>query len=94
MDTSYYSLIRRTADGEFVAWIPDLPGICAAGPNENEVVRELSRGARECLRKIAGKGLPSPKATPADELPLGDRVGLYRRVLLLLLEGSAPQVRQ
>jgi len=46
MDTSYYPLIRRSAVGQFVAWIPDLPGIAAADPNESEVLRELSRGAQ------------------------------------------------
>jgi predicted RNase H-like HicB family nuclease len=84
-DASYYSLIRRTSEGGFVACIPDLPGITAAGLYEDEVLREVSQGARECLCKIAIKGLLTPKATSPDELPIGDRVGLYRRVLLLLL---------
>jgi predicted RNase H-like HicB family nuclease len=84
MDACYYSLIRKATDGQFVAWIPDLPGVTAISPNEDEVLRELSENARECVHKIVGKGLPLPAASPVDELPLGDRIGRYRRVLLIL----------
>jgi predicted RNase H-like HicB family nuclease len=84
MDTSYYSLIRKAEDGRFVAWVPDLPGVTAAGPNEDEVLRELSRSAREFLCKMIAKGLPLPATSPVDELPLGDRAGRYRRLLLIL----------
>jgi predicted RNase H-like HicB family nuclease len=89
MDACYYSLIRRARDGRFVAWIPDIPGITAVGPDEDQVIRELSRSARECLHKIVRKGLPPPATSPADDLPLGDHIGLYRRVLLILSQTRA-----
>jgi predicted RNase H-like HicB family nuclease len=45
----YYSLIEREDDGRFVAWVPDLPGVTATGLTEEEVLRGLSRSARQCL---------------------------------------------
>lgn len=84
MDTCYYALVRKAQDGRFVAWVPDLPGVTAAGPSEDEVVRELSRSARELLRVMLIKGLPPPATSPVDKLPLGDHAGRYRRLLLIL----------
>jgi len=84
MEACYYSLIRRTQDGQLVGWVPDLPGVTACGVREDEVVHQLSRDAKALLRRIADKGLPLPAASPVDRLPLGDRHGLYRRLLLIL----------
>jgi predicted RNase H-like HicB family nuclease len=84
MDTAYYSLIRRTRDGEFIGWVPDLHGVSASGVSEAEVIYRLSRDARELLDKIVARGLPPPAPTAVDALPLGDRHGLYRRLLLVL----------
>lgn len=84
MDTSYYLLIRRTADGLLVGWIPDLPGITASGVAEDEILRRLSCDARKLLCRMIAKRLPPPAPSPPDELPLGDRHGLYRRLLLIL----------
>lgn len=81
---AYYSLIRRTQDGQFVGWVPDLPGVTASGVSEAEIVYRLSRDARELLDKIIAKGLPLPAPSATDALPLGDRHGLYRRLLLVL----------
>ena len=84
MDTAYYSLIRRTKDGQFVGWVPDLPGVVASGVSEAEIAYRLSREARELLEKMVAKGLALPAASAADALPLGDRHGPYRRLLLVL----------
>lgn len=84
MDAAYYSLIRRTRDGEYVGWVPDLHGVSASGVSEAEVIYRLSRDARELLDKIVGRGLPLPTPSAPDTLPLGDRHGLYRRLLLVL----------
>ena len=84
MDAAYYSLIRRTQDGQYVGWIPDLHSVSASGVSEAEVIYRLSRDARELLDKIVARGLPLPAPTAADALPLGDRHGLYRRLLLVL----------
>jgi predicted RNase H-like HicB family nuclease len=81
---AYYSLIRRTPDGQFVGWVPDLPGVEASGVSEAEIVYRLSRDARELMDKIIAKGLPLPVPSATDALPLGDRHGLYRRLLLFL----------
>ena len=81
---AYYSLIRRTQDGQFAGWVPDLPGVTASGVSEAEIVYRLSRDARELLDKIVAKGLPLPAPSATDALPLGDRHGLYRRLLLVL----------
>ena len=84
MDAAYYSLIRRTRDGEYVGWVPDLHGVSASGVSEAEVIYRLSREAGELLDEIVAKGLPLPAPSAADALPLGDRHGLYRRRLLVL----------
>ena len=81
---AYYSLIRRAQDGQFVGWVPDLPGVTAYGVSEAEIVYRLSRDARELLDRIVAKGLPLPAPSATDALPLGDRHGLYRRLLLVL----------
>jgi predicted RNase H-like HicB family nuclease len=84
MDACYYSLVRRTRDGQFVGWVPDLHGVTAWGRAEDDVLRELARNAKELLRKMMAKGLPLPEPSPPHELPLGDRDGRYRRLLLVL----------
>jgi hypothetical protein len=84
MDGCYFSLIRRSRDGELVGWVPDLYGITAAGRVDGEVLRLLAHDAGELLGKMTGKGLPLPRPTPPHALPLGDREGRYRRLLLTL----------
>ena len=83
MENCYYSLIRRAQDGLMVGWIPDLPGVTASGLVEDDVIRDLSRGARALLEKMIDKGLAPPKPSPSGELPLGDHFGRYRRLLLV-----------
>lgn len=84
MDPCYYSLIRRTRDGLFVGWIPNLPGVTASADNESEIVHRLSRDARDLIRRITAKGLPLPSPSATDRLPLGDREGPCGRLLLVL----------
>jgi predicted RNase H-like HicB family nuclease len=84
MDSSYYSLMRHTEDGQYMGWMPDLPGVVASGASEAEIIYRLSRDARELLDKMIAKGLPLPRPSSTDELPLGDRHGLFRRLLLEL----------
>lgn len=84
MEASYVSLIRRTPEGDFVGWVPDLPGIMASGTSEAEILYRLARDGRALLDRIVAKGLPPPAPSPADALPLGDRHGPYRRQPLVL----------
>jgi hypothetical protein len=66
-----------------IGWIPDLPGISASGMLEDDIIRELSKGARALLDTMIDKGMPPPKPSEAGELPLGDHRGRYRRLLLV-----------
>jgi predicted RNase H-like HicB family nuclease len=81
MDTCYYSIIERTEQGGFAAWVPDLPGVTAGGTTEEEVLRGVFRGARERLRSLVMSGTPLPRARPMEELPHSQHV---RRLLLIL----------
>jgi predicted RNase H-like HicB family nuclease len=83
LDASYYSLIERTKDGRFTAWVPDLPSVMTTGDTE-EVIRTLSQTTRQCVREMVINGEAVPKARPMDELPResGER-GIYRHLLVI-----------
>ena len=83
MENCYYSLIRHSQDGLMIGWIPDLPGITATGAVEEDIMHSLWDDARVLLDKMINKGLPPPKPTPVEDLPLGDHRGRYRRLLLV-----------
>jgi predicted RNase H-like HicB family nuclease len=83
-DGCYYSLIEREEDGRFVGWVPDLPGIEAFGPTEDEVLHKLSGLARQCLHNLIMTGQPLPVARAADELPAGRDARSQRRLLLII----------
>ena len=83
MDTCYYSIIGRSADGSFAAWVPDLPGVTADGATEEEVLQRIFRSARECLHNLVLTGQPLPAARPVDELPPRDQHE-FRRLLLII----------
>ncbi len=82
LDASCYSLIERTKDGRFTAWVPDLPSVMTTGDTE-EVIRTLSQTIRQCVREMVINGETVPKARPMDELPResGER-GIYRHLLV------------
>ncbi len=82
LDASYYSLIERTKDGRFTAWVPDLPSVMIAGDTEEEVIRTLSQTIRQCVREMVINGKPVPKARPIDQLSRGeDRI--HRHLLMV-----------
>ena len=83
MDTCYFSIIERTKDGSFEAWVPDLPGVTADGATEEEALQRVFRNARECLRNLIVAGHPLPLARPLDELPQRDDRE-FRRLLLIM----------
>lgn len=83
-DASYYSLIERTEDGSFVAWVPDLPGTTATGATEDEVIRQIFRSTRQRLRDMIINGDPIPRARPLDELPRRNGRSAFRRLLLII----------
>ncbi|MPZ31487.1 MAG: hypothetical protein GEV13_10905 [Rhodospirillales bacterium] len=83
-DASYYSLIERTKDGRFVAWVPDLPGITITGDTEEKVIRALSQTVRQCVREMVINGKPVPKARSVDELPRGSAQRQVHRLLLII----------
>jgi hypothetical protein len=45
--------------------IPDLPGVTACGLVEDDVIRDLSKGAQALLEKMIDKGLAPPKPSPS-----------------------------
>jgi predicted RNase H-like HicB family nuclease len=83
-DACYYSLIERTEDGNFMAWVPDLPGVTATGATERDVLQLISRGARERLRTLILAGEPIPTARPLDALPRRASQREFRRLLLIV----------
>ena len=84
LDASYYSVVERAKDGQFVAWVPDLPGISVSGETEEEVIRALSRTIRQCAREMIVDGKPVPKARPIDELPHASAGRHLHRMLLVI----------
>ena len=84
MDSCYYSIIERTEQGDFAAWVPDLPGVPADGTTEEEVLRGIFGSARERLRTLIMDGTPLPRARPMEELPRGPAGRHFRRLLLIL----------
>ena len=83
MDTCYFSIIERTDDGSFTAWIPDLPGVTADGATEEEVLQRMFREARACLRNLIVNGQPLPEARHIEELPKRSKRE-FRRLLLII----------
>lgn len=84
LDACYYSLIERVDDGRFVGWVPDLPGVTAAGYTEDETLRALSRSMRQHLGKLVLSGKPLPPPRPVDELPCSRGHRILRRLLLIV----------
>ncbi len=84
MDASYYSVIELGDDGQFFAWVPDLPGIKVTGPTEEEVVRALSAQVRQCVRDLILAGRQVPVARSADQLPRPREGSRIRRLLLII----------
>ena len=84
MDACYYSIIERTEQGGFAAWVPDLPGVSAGGATEEEVLHGVFRLARERLRNLIVSGTPLPRARPVEELPRGTTGRHFRQLLLVI----------
>ncbi len=84
LDASYYSLIERTEDGRFTAWVPDLPGVAITGNTEEEVIRTLSQTIRQCVRELVINGKPVPKPSPVDQLSRGSGEHEIHRLLLMI----------
>lgn len=84
MDACYYSIIERGEGGHFWGWVPDLPGVSADGLTEQEVVDQLARSMRECLRNLIVTGEPVPRPRPPEELPRRNVARELRRLLLII----------
>ena len=84
LDASYYSIIERTKDGQFTAWVPDLPSVTVTENTEEEVIRALSQTVRQCVRDMVTNGDPVPKARPLDQLSNESRERQIHRLLLLI----------
>ena len=77
-------MVERAADGRFVAWVPDLPGLSITGDSEDQVIRALSQTIRQCVRDMIIDGTPVPKARSADELPAATPGRRLHRLLLII----------
>src|SRR5215475_11145540 len=84
LDASYYSVIERTPDGRFVAWVPDVPGIAITGDSEAEVIGGLTRTIRQCVRDMIIDGKPVPRARSIDDLPAARAGRRLHRMLLVI----------
>lgn len=58
-----YAVVIEQADGNFSAYVPDLPGCVATGGNVAEVEREIRDAIRFHIEGLKEDGLPVPKPT-------------------------------
>lgn len=62
-----YAVVIEQADGNFSAYVPDLPGCVATGGNVAEVEREIRDAIRFHIEGLKEDGLPVPKPTSIAE---------------------------
>jgi predicted RNase H-like HicB family nuclease len=53
--------LEREEDGRFLASVPDLPGVMAYGPTEEEAVRKVKSIALQVLADMIGSGEEVPE---------------------------------
>lgn len=57
-----YAVVIEKAEGNFSAYVPDLPGCIATGATVAEVEREISEAIAFHLEGLREDGLPFPQA--------------------------------
>jgi predicted RNase H-like HicB family nuclease len=62
-----YAVVIEKADGNYSAYVPDLPGCIATGPTVPEVEQEIRRAIRFHIDGLREDGLPVPEATSSVE---------------------------
>ena len=58
-----YAVVIEKADGNFSAYVPDLPGCVATGATVAEVENEIRSAIRFHIDGLKEDGLPVPQAT-------------------------------
>jgi predicted RNase H-like HicB family nuclease len=61
MDKLTYNVIVEQAEGNFSAYVPDLPGCVATGDTVEETLQEMKEAIRFHLEGLREDGLPIPK---------------------------------
>jgi len=58
-----YGVVIEKADGNYSAYVPDLPGCVATGQTLEEVEREIREAIRFHIKGLREDGLVVPEAT-------------------------------
>ena len=62
-----YAVVIEKADGNYSAYVPDLPGCVAAGDTVAEVEREIREAIRFHIEGLRADGLAIPEPTSIAE---------------------------
>jgi predicted RNase H-like HicB family nuclease len=62
-----YAIVIEKADGNYSAYVPDLPGCVAAGPTVMAVEQEIRDAIRFHIDGLKADGLPVPGPTSIAE---------------------------
>jgi predicted RNase H-like HicB family nuclease len=58
-----YAVVIEKAEGNYAAYVPDLPGCVAVGDTVEEVEREIQEAIEFHLEGMRAEGLPIPEPT-------------------------------
>jgi predicted RNase H-like HicB family nuclease len=62
-----YAIVIEKANGNFSAYVPDLPGCIATGATVEETEKEISEAIRFHIEGLKEDGLPVPEPTSLAE---------------------------
>ena len=62
-----YAVVIEKAEGNYSAYVPDLPGCVATGSTIDEVETEIGEAIRFHIEGLEEDGLPVPKPTAIAE---------------------------
>ncbi len=58
-----YAIVIEQAEGNFSAYVPDLPGCVATGATVPEIEQEMREAIRFHIDGLKAEGLPVPRPT-------------------------------
>jgi predicted RNase H-like HicB family nuclease len=58
-----YAIVIEEAEGNYAAYVPDLPGCVATGPTVEAVEQDIGDAIRFHIAGLREDGLPAPAAT-------------------------------
>lgn len=62
-----YAIVIEKAEGNYSAYVPDLPGCVATGPSVEAVEKEIRAAVRFHIEGMRADGLPVPAPTSIAE---------------------------